>query len=114
MDNEKVFNRNVFKAIFVVTGIILFCGGLSDENVFLTFIGLICVVVGFTGKKKTNDTSTEIQSGTTQNMPENTTTIKSADLGSYNYHRSVEHTDYCPICKERSSNGYCSKCGYRF
>ena len=52
MDNEKVFNRNVFKAIFVVTGIILFCGGLSDENVLLTFIGLICVVVGFTGKRK--------------------------------------------------------------
>ncbi len=114
MDNEKGFNRNVFKAIFVVTGIILFCGGLADENTLLTFIGSICVVIGFMGKKKNRNTSTEIQSGTTQNMPENMTTIRSGNLNTYTFHKSKERSDRCPICHEFSGNGYCSKCGYRF
>lgn len=107
-------NKNLIKVILIVTGIILFFGGASDENTLLIFIGIICIILGAAGKKKPNAASTEIKSGTTQNMPANTTTIKSANLVTYSVHKSREATDHCPICMEYSGNGYCSKCGYRF
>ncbi len=110
----KSKNSSLNKPILIVTGIILFAGGASEKSFILVVVGIVCFLLGVIDPKKINTTSTDIKSGTTQNMPENTITIKSADLNTFTQHKSVERTDYCPICKEHSSNGYCTKCGYRF
>ncbi len=112
-------NQGCGKVVFVLIGVVLLCVGIYLESIMLIAIAVICILLGLAGKKQQAATSSEIRSGTTQNMPVNTTTmntpvIRSGNLNAYTYHKTAERTDRCPICMEYSGNGYCSKCGFKF
>ena len=119
MNGQAANKQGSGKVLWVFVGVAFIGVGCYYESTTFVIAGIICVILAFVGKKKNNAVSTEIRSGATQNMPANMTvtaasTIRSGSLNAYTYHKGIERTDHCPICREFSGNGYCSKCGYRF
>ena len=119
-------NRVSAKAIWICFGILFLVGGIAYSSGFLITLAFIGFFAAAFSGKNSNSTavSNNIRSGNIQSYRSATGLDGGANY-SASYRTAAqgesgvdllaeETTNNCPICKEFSSVGYCSRCGFRY
>jgi len=120
-------NKTSAKAIFIILGIVFIAGGVKFNSGFLIMLAFVAfVIASFSGKSKgAGAADANIRSGRIQSYSSNSSHSGSTANYSTSYKIAAqdesaidllaeETTNSCPICKEFSAMGYCSRCGFRY
>ncbi len=119
-------NKTSAKAVLIILGIAFLIGGFKFNSGFLIMIGFISFVIAsfFSKSKSGSAANANIRSGNIQSYH---TTPHAGSTANYSTSYKIaaqdevnvdllaeEMSNSCPICKEFSAAGYCSRCGFKY